>query len=98
ITGGLAACAIVRIRDVAARTQCQNNLMEIGLAILNSYDTYGTFPPATYPNKSLTVAEQQFSWLAYVSAFMEQQQAFIEFPDAKKRFRCPTDPTVTPTD
>lgn len=97
ITGGLAVCAVVRIRDIAARTQCQKNLMEIGMAILNSYDTYGTFPPAIYLNKRLPDAKQ-LSWLAYISAFMEQQQAYIEFPDEKRRFHCPTDPTVTPPD
>ena len=83
IAGGLAICAIPRIRDTAARSQCQNNLKQIGLALHNRYDTYGTFPPATVPNKDLS-CENRLSWLVDALPFVEQIGVTI---DRKKGWR-----------
>jgi hypothetical protein len=71
IAGGLAICAIPRIRDAAARAQCQNNLKQIGLALQNRYDTYGTFPSATIPNENLPCGER-LSWLVDIVPYMDQ--------------------------
>ncbi|HEY7425990.1 MAG TPA: DUF1559 domain-containing protein [Gemmataceae bacterium] len=75
IVGGLAICAIPRIRDAATRSQCQNNLKQIGLALSNYYGTYERFPSATIPNEDLPCGKR-LSWLVDCLAFMEQQQAY----------------------
>lgn len=77
IVGGLAICAIPRIRDAAARTECRNNLRQIGLGLENRHDTYETFPPATIPNEKLSCGNR-LSWLVEILPFTTQIQLMID--------------------
>jgi prepilin-type N-terminal cleavage/methylation domain-containing protein/prepilin-type processing-associated H-X9-DG protein len=56
---GLLLPAVQKVREAAARTQCTNNLKQLGLAAHNFHGTYDRFPPAIN-----IPGEQSFGWPA----------------------------------
>jgi prepilin-type N-terminal cleavage/methylation domain-containing protein/prepilin-type processing-associated H-X9-DG protein len=73
--------AVQAARESARRTQCFNNLKQIGLSIHNFEGAYGTFPPAATQITTDTWMHGP-TWWVYTMPYVEQNAAFgqIVFP------------------
>jgi len=65
---GLLLPAVQKVREAAARTQCINNMKQIGLALHNYHDSHNQFP---YENTSVQNL-QRCNWLAHIFPYIEQ--------------------------
>jgi prepilin-type N-terminal cleavage/methylation domain-containing protein/prepilin-type processing-associated H-X9-DG protein len=74
---GLILPAIQKVREAAARVQCQNNLKQLGLAFHNYHDANEAFPPAmNYLGKTDVGYFLNASWLAYLLPYIEQDPLY----------------------
>ena len=100
--------AVQAAREAARRTQCQNNLKNLSLGLLNHHDTKGAFPaPAIVQNNPTATPANQGSdlldmnrlfsnWAIEVLPYIEQQNLFTQakYNDFDERFFDPTDITI----
>ncbi len=74
--------AVQQAREAARRTQCKNNLKQIGLALHNYHDTANTFPPvcvfSAYDTVPVHTATDQaaYGWGAFILPQLEQAAVF----------------------
>ena len=63
--------AVQKVREAAARSQCQNNLKQIGLAAHSYHDTYKKLP-AGWVVKGGTQPNPGWSWATLILPYIEQ--------------------------
>ncbi len=99
---GLLLPAVQQVREVAARSQCQNNLKQIGQACHNYHDTYKKFPPGIgyYPPQPNKPFGNAFVHLLPYLELGHLYQLSYSWDDPQlysqeiKIFSCPSDPTL----
>ncbi len=73
--------AIQSAREAARRSQCQNNLRQLGLAIQNHHDTRGAFPPARIGTDLHPSGRDPYavSWAFRLLPYLEQRTIYDSF-------------------
>jgi Protein of unknown function (DUF1559) len=76
LAGSMMAPAVGKIRESADRLKSANNLKQIGLALHNYHDTFGTMPAAAVVDKK---GKPQLSWRVMILPFIEQDNLYKQF-------------------
>lgn len=64
--------AVQQAREAARRSQCRNNLKQIGLALHNYHDVHRLFPPGTVGRPDPTPGSWFASWILLSLPFIDQ--------------------------
>jgi prepilin-type N-terminal cleavage/methylation domain-containing protein/prepilin-type processing-associated H-X9-DG protein len=102
---GLLLPAVQKVREAAARLQCQNNLKQIALGLHNYHDSYGNFPGAVDQG-----GPRYTSMFVEVLPYIEQNNLYSQWNFANpaangsgpaaaiiKTYLCPSQPGVNIT-
>jgi prepilin-type N-terminal cleavage/methylation domain-containing protein/prepilin-type processing-associated H-X9-DG protein len=84
---GLLLPAVQKVREAAARLQCQNNLKQLALGLHNHHDAVGAFPAGVHRNQgaappstnNYTLTEnpiRRFNWTIAIQPYIEQDNVF----------------------
>ena len=83
---GLLLPAVQKVREAAARTQCVNNLKQLGLALHNYHDANRQFPPGYIVGRRRGSGNDTgpgWGWAAHILPQMEQDTLFRQIDFAQ---------------
>jgi prepilin-type N-terminal cleavage/methylation domain-containing protein/prepilin-type processing-associated H-X9-DG protein len=104
---GLLLPAVQKVREAAARLQCQNNLKQIGIGLHNYHDTQQSLPPGYYATAPYPDTTPGWGWAAFLLPYVEQEPLYrqIDFNQPVqlspaiqayvKLYLCPADQPAT---
>jgi prepilin-type N-terminal cleavage/methylation domain-containing protein/prepilin-type processing-associated H-X9-DG protein len=67
--------AVQKVREAASRTQCINNMKQVGLATHGYHDAYKGFPPGNDPNWG---PHWYWTWMAFILPYIEEGSMWTE--------------------
>src|SRR5262245_27042554 len=75
---GLLLPAVQEVREAAARTKCQNNVKQLGLAVHNYHDANGRFPIGAQglPCPGVTGPTQRTPFVPFLLPYFEQDNVY----------------------
>ena len=71
--------AVQQAREAARRTQCKNNLKQIGIGFHNYHDIFNTFPPgyvSPFANGNTTSEVGVYTWSSFILPQLEQTNIY----------------------
>jgi prepilin-type N-terminal cleavage/methylation domain-containing protein len=74
--------AVQAAREAARRSQCTNNLKQLGLALHNHHDTFSTLPPGSQGNAAW--GRDSYSYYYFVLPFIEQKTMYDQIDVIKR--------------
>lgn len=91
--------AVQQAREAARRTQCKNNLKQIGIALHNYHDTHGMFP-AGHMESGIDGPSyrHQIGWLTYLLPYLDQANVYnlINFSQINPTLNAHQNPAFMP--
>src|SRR6267142_2070933 len=101
--------AVQSAREAARRMSCTNNLRQIGIALHNFHDTFGTFPPGGVTNGACCGTQSGPTWTIFILPYVEQQALYDRYDQTQtnesvantfvrtqfvKSYSCPSDALI----
>lgn len=68
--------AVQQAREAARRSTCKNNLKQIGLALHNYHDTFGSFPPEAiwgFGAQNSQLQPRNYTWITLILPWLEHR-------------------------
>lgn len=75
--------AVQQAREAARRSQCKNNLKQIGLALHNYHETFSSLPPGSIVYKTgSTISGHGWTWHASILPYLDQKPLYDQIQGA----------------
>jgi len=68
--------AVQQAREAARRSNCKNNLKQIGLALHNYHETFGIFPPGYIGTPTTSNGPNRLAWSTMILPFIDQANLY----------------------
>lgn len=92
---GMLLPAVQQVREAARRTNCLNNLRQVGLATQSFHDSFRAFPPSriSSPQSASLPYNSPDSWFVRILPFVEQGNLF-ELWDFEKSYEAQVEEAI----